>query len=178
MMQPYQPFTGVLLMPDRKVFGTTSPVMFPNGQPVAQIRWHNWSMRARFEILDPSGAVELANGGRSGGFGRTYRVTAPRGETLLEFKVGWWGKGTVILPGGQLLTTKGSWTSRKVSVYDQVERPVARIVTTSRAFAVRQDSYAFEVGAPVLSIAQAVGLAQCLRAAAESARQSAAAAGG
>lgn len=176
-MQPYQPFTGVLLMPDRKVFGTTSPVTFPDGTPVAQIRWHNWSMRARFEVLDARGAVELASGCRTrGAFGRAYRVDAARGESLLELKLSAWGgrRGTVTLPGGHTLTTRGNWSNRKVSVYDRAGRPVARIVRTSPAFAMRPDSYAFEVGVPVLSIVQAVGLAQCLRAAVESARQVAA----
>jgi hypothetical protein len=178
-MQPYQPFTGVLLMPDRKVFGTSSPVTLPNGALVALIRWHSWTMRARFEILDPTGSVELAHGARNGHFGRSYRVLAPRGETLLDLKLSLWGgrRGTVTLPGGRVLSTKGNWSNRRFSIADQAGRPVARILTTSSAFAMRPDSFAFELQLPVLSIAQAVGLAQCMRAAVEAARQAASSSG-
>lgn len=55
---------------------------------------------------------------------------------------------------------------------------VAQLVTTSSAFSFRPDSLAFELTTPVLSIVQAVGLAQCMRAAAEAQRNSAAAASG
>jgi hypothetical protein len=37
----------------------------------------------------------------------------------------------------------------------------------------RQDSLAFELTAPVLSIVQAIGLAQCMRAAVEASRSAA-----
>jgi hypothetical protein len=171
-MQPYQPFRGVLLMPGRAPFGNTSAVTLPDGSPVASIRWHNWSMRARFEILDPAGSVELAHGGRE--TFRRYALRTPTEQPLLDLTLGLFSMGrraTVTLPGGQVLTTRGNWSSRKFAITDQAGGPVARIATTSGVFAMRSDSFAFELEAPVLSIVQAVGLAQCMRAAVESARR-------
>jgi hypothetical protein len=60
-------------------------------------------------------------------------------------------------------------------VVDQAGVPVAQLVTTSRAFSWRPDSLAFELQAPVLSIVQAIGLAQCMRAAVEAQRSASAA---
>ncbi|GAA5187539.1 hypothetical protein GCM10023322_36130 [Rugosimonospora acidiphila] len=171
-MQPYQPFQGVLLMPGRAPFGTVSPVTLPDGLPVAHIRWHNWSMRARFEILDGAGAVELAHGGRQGM--RRYQVLGPREEPLLHLKLGLFSaarRTTVTLPDGRVLSANGNWSGRRFAITDQSGLPVARIATTSGVFALRADSFAFELVAPVLSIVQAVGLAQCMRAAVESARR-------
>jgi hypothetical protein len=58
-------------------------------------------------------------------------------------------------------------------VLDSSGSSVARLVTTSGAFSMRQDSLAFELTAPVLSIVQAIGLAQCMRAAVEASRSGA-----
>lgn len=173
-MEPYTPFTGVILLPDRAPFGSVSPVSLGDGTPVASIRWHNWSMRARFEILDASGARMLATGGTANLWGRRYELQGPGADTLLELKVSLWGlagRSTVTLPNGRILTAKGNWTSRKFAVSDQAGLPVARIVTTSNVISWRPDSLAFELTAPVLSVVQAIGLAQCVRAAAESQRR-------
>ena len=78
-MQPYAPFSGVLMLPDRAVFGKVSEVTLGTGEPVASIRWHPWTARARFDILDPSG-VEVAQGGRDGVFGRRYSVQGRDGQ--------------------------------------------------------------------------------------------------
>lgn len=175
-MHLYEPFSGVLLLPGRTPFGSTSSVTLPDGQPVAQIRWHQWSMAARFDILDAFGAAELAAGGRKGFWGRGYQVTGPGGAALLDLKLSGWGptgRSTITLPGGQTLATKGNWTGRKFEVLDGSGSPVARIATTSGAFSMRRDSLAFEMTAPVLSIVQAIGLAQCMRAAVEASRAAA-----
>ena len=172
-MSPYEPFVGVLLLPGRAPFGSTSLVSLPDGQPVAQIHWHKWSMSARFEILDATGVVELAAGGKSSAWGRSYAVTGPGGAALLDLKLSGWGPGgrsTVTLPGGQTLATKGKWTGRKFEVLDDSGGTVARLVTTSGVFSMRQDSLAFEMTTPVLSVVQAIGLAQCMRAAVEASR--------
>jgi hypothetical protein len=177
-MQPFAPFTGVIVLPDRAMFGTTSPVSLGDGQPVAGIRWHNWTMRARFEIADPAGTTMLATGGRVGVWGRRYQVLGPRSDLLLELKLslmGPTGRSTVTLANGQVLTTAGNWTNRKFSVVDQAGTSVAQLVNTSRVFSMRPDSLLFELRAPVLSIVQAIGLAQCMRAAVEAQRSSAAA---
>src|SRR5690349_9170129 len=180
-MEPFAPFTGVLVLPDRAVFGRTSPVTLGTGEPVATIRWHSWTARARFEILDPAGTTMLASGSRVGFWGRSYQVLGPRQEPVLDLKVSGWGlsgRSTVTLPGGRTLSAKGNWSARKFTVVDEAGAAVARLVTTSSSFSFRPDSLAFELSAPVLSIVQAVGLAQCMRAAAEAERSSAAAASG
>jgi hypothetical protein len=176
VMHPYQPFAGVLLLPGRTPFGSTSPVTLPDGRPVAQIRWHQWSAAARFDILDASGGAELAAGGRKGLWGRVFEVTGPGGALLLDLKLSAWGlagRGTVTLPGGQRLTTKGNWTGRTFQLLDGSGSVVARLATTSGVLALRQDSLAFEMAAPVLSIVQAIGLAQCMRAAVAASRAAA-----
>jgi hypothetical protein len=175
-MHPYAPFSGVLLLPDRAPFEKITPVTLGDGQAVASIQWHTWTSRSRFEILDPAGQSELARGGREGIFGRRYLVHGPRNEFLLELKLGFWGvagQSAVTLPDGRVLATKGSWLGRDFSVADGAGQPVARIVNTSRVFSFRQESLALELQAPVLSIVQAIGLAQCMRAALEAQRASA-----
>jgi hypothetical protein len=176
-MQPFAPFTGVILLPDRAPFGSTSPVSLADGQSIACIHWHSWTMRARFDILDPSGTTTLATGARAGFWGRRYQLLGSRSEFLLELKLGLWGpagRSTVTLPDGQTLTTMGNWTSRRFSVVDHAGVPVAQLVNTSQFFSWRPDSLAFELRASVLSIVQAVGLAQCMRAAVEAQRSAAA----
>jgi hypothetical protein len=169
-MDPSEPFTGVLLLPDRVPFGSTSGVTLADGLPVAAIRWQRFSGGARFDILDPSGGTVLAAGSRAGFFGSRYQVLGPRRETLLELKVSGWGlNGTsrVTLPGGRVLTAKGNWSARQFAVRDQKRVLVADLVNTSRVFSMRPDSLAFELHVPVLSVVQAIGLAQCVRAAIE-----------
>jgi len=176
-MQPYAPFVGVLLLPDRAPFDTTSPVTLSDGQPVASIRWHRWTAKARFDILDAVGGVELARGARQGFFGRRFVVSDPRDQPILTLEVGFWGvarRCTVTLGNGQQLFTQGNWTSRRFSVLDGAGQPVARILNTSKVFSWRPDSFAFELASPVLSIVQAIGLAQCLRAAVEAQRSASA----
>jgi hypothetical protein len=178
MIHPYAPFTGVLLLPDRGAFEKVSAVTLSSGEPVASIQWHSWSMSLRFDILDPTGTAALAHGYSKGFFGRRFHVDEPRGEPLLKLELGFWGLASrcrVSIPTGQLLTTKGNWTGRTFSISDDAGRPVARILNTSPVFSWRPDSLAFEIQAPILSAVQAIGLAQCLRAAAKSQRSAAAA---
>jgi hypothetical protein len=144
---------------------------------VATIRWHNWTTRARFEILNPAGSSVLASGSRVGFWGRSYQVLGPRDEPLLDLKVSGWGlsgRSTVTLPDGRTLSAKGNWSARKFTLVDELGALVARLVTTGSAFSFRPDSLAFELSTPVLSAVQAVGLAQCMRAAVEAQRNSAA----
>lgn len=180
-MELFAPFTGVLVLPDRAVFGTVSPVLLGTGEPVAAIRWHKWTARARFEILDAAESGVLASGSRVGFWGRSYQVVGPRQEVVLDLKVSGWGlsgRSAVTLPGGHPLSAKGNWSARKFTVADERGGLVAQLVTTSSAFSFRSDNLAFELTRPVLSIVQAVGLAQCMRAAAEAQRSSAVAASG
>jgi hypothetical protein len=176
-MDPFAPFTGVLVLPDRAMFGRTSPVLLGDGEPVATIRWQNWTGRARFDILDAVGSSVLASGSRVGFWGRSYQLLGPGQEPVLDLKVSGWGlsgRSVVTLPDGRALSAKGNWSARKFALVDERDAVVARLVTTSPAFSFRPDSLAFELNTPVLSIVQAVGLAQCMRAAAEAQRNSAA----
>ena len=164
------PFTGTLLLPDRAVFGSESAVTLEDGRPVAVIRWHNWSMSARFEIFDPVSNVLLASGAKAGFWGNRYRLTGPAGQQILELKFGFsgpTGRGVVTLADGRVLHTKGKWTARRFTVTDSDGRQVAHLVNTSRVFAMRSDSLAFELTAPALTSLEAIGLAQCVRAAVE-----------
>jgi hypothetical protein len=175
-MDPHAPFTGVLLLPGRALFDTSSEVTLEDGRPVAAIRWYRFSGGSRFDVLDPSGGTVLASGSRKGFWGKQYQLLSPREEMLLEFKVSGWGlngRNTVTLPGGRQLTAKGNWTARQFAVRDEHDRPVAGLVNTSRFYALRQDSLAFELTRPELSAVQAIGLAQCVRAAAEAAQSAA-----
>ena len=176
-MQLFAPHAGVILLPDRAPFGTTSSVSLGDGQPVALIRWQNWSMRARFEILDATGTATVAAGGRANLWGRRYQVLDLNSRVLLELKLSVWGpagRSTVTLPDRRQLLAKGNWTSRKFLLQDRSGETVAQLVTTSGLLSWRPDSLAFELRVPVLSIVQAVGLAQCMRAAVEAQRRSAA----
>jgi hypothetical protein len=174
-MQPHTPFTGILLLPDRAPFGTTSEVTLDDGRPVAAIHWHRWSFGARFDVLDEIGGNVLAAGARVGFWGRRYRLLGPGDEMLLELRLSGWGvtgRNTVTLAGGRTLTAKGNWSARQFAVSDERGTPVAQLVTTGKFFSMRPDSLAFELQAPVLSIVQAIGLAQCMRAAVEAQRSS------
>jgi hypothetical protein len=172
-MDVFSPFAGVLLLPDKAPFGSTSPVFFADGRPAASIRWHNWSLKARFEILEPVGGMLVASGGRAGLGGRDYRVLDARGADLLQLKLSFWGLGgrsTVTLAGGGALTAKGNWSARRFVLSDESGQPVAWLVNNSRLLSVRADSLALEMPTPVMSITQAIGLAQCMRAAVETQR--------
>jgi uncharacterized protein YxjI len=180
-MSPYEPFTGVLLLPDRAPFGSESPVTLGDGQPVAMIKWQRFSWGAKFDILDPAGGGVLASGKRAG-LGRRYEVTGPGGDVLLELKLSGWGgvngKSTVTITGGRVLHAKGNWSARKFEVTDERGQSVAALLTTSKVFSMRRDNLAFELRQAVLSPIQAIGLAQCMREAVEAQRGASAAAAG
>jgi hypothetical protein len=80
------------------------------------------------------------------------------------------GRSEVSLPTGHRLTVAGKWSGRNFQLVDQAGTQVAQLVNTSRFLSLRPDSLAFELRLPALSIVQAVGLAQNLRAAVESQR--------
>ena len=169
-MSPHSPFTGTLLLPDRAVFGSESSVTLEDGRPVAIIRWHTWSLGARFEIFDPLSNELLATGGRTGFWGTRYQLTGAAGQQILELKFGFsgpTGRGTVTLADGRTLYTKGKWTARRFTVTDSAGTEVAHLVNTGRVFAMRSDSLAFELTAPALTALEAIGMAQCVRAAVE-----------
>jgi hypothetical protein len=180
-MDLFAPYAGTLLLPDKAPFGSTSPVTFADGTPAAAIRWHRWSARARFEILDAGGPTVLATGRRAGFGGRNYYLADANEAELLHLKLGFWGangRSTLTLPAGRTLHAKGNWSSRRFVVSDDAGQPVAHLVNQSRRLSWRPDSLAFELLTPVLSVVQAIGLAQSMRAAVESNRASTAAAAG
>ncbi len=172
-MELFTPFAGVLTLPDRPAFGTNSPVSFA-GELVATIRWHRWTTRAQFEILNADGTYVLAAGSQVGFWGRSYRVVGSREQVLLDLRISGWGlagRSTVTLPTGQTLTAKGNWSARQFNLTDKSGAVVAQLLTTSSVFSLRRDNLAFELTTPVLSVVQAVGLAQCMRAAVEAQRK-------
>ena len=56
-MNPFAPFTGVLVLPDRTVFGRMSSVTLDTGDPPATIRWRNWTTRSRCDGLGQGDAA-------------------------------------------------------------------------------------------------------------------------
>ncbi|MFI5491328.1 hypothetical protein [Actinoplanes sp. NPDC051859] len=168
----FTPSVGILLLPDASFFGTTSRVTSGDGVPVATIRRGTWNARGRFEILAAAGEEVLATGGQAGFWGNKYELMGPQSQFLLSLKFSGWtgptGRGVVSLPDGRVLTTQGTWTARDFTLADEAGTPVAELRNHGGLTAVKQ-SLIFELRAPVLSIVQAIGLAQCLRAAVESA---------
>jgi hypothetical protein len=174
-MQPYVPFVGVLILPDKIVPVGTSPVALPDGMVIASIRWHAFTTRARFEVLDPAERSELARGQAEGLARRRYALYGPSGDPLLGLKLSWLGtsgRSRVTLPDGAELKAKGSLVFRRFTVDAPDGSLVARIIPTKGWWSVRPDSYALELTRPVLSPVQAIGLVQFLRAAERSQRQS------
>jgi len=169
-------FTGVLLLPAKSIFGTTAEVTLGDGSPVAVIHRKAWSARPKFEIFDAADTTLLATGKSAGFWGNRYELLGPRwSEPLLEVKFSNWSgpkRATVTLPNGLELTTSGNWSARNFTVTDSTGGQVAGLVTTSSMWSWRPDSLAFEINAPVLTLVQAIGMAQCIRTAVEAASAS------
>jgi uncharacterized protein YxjI len=166
------PFQGSLLLPD-KILPGESPVTLDSGEVVAKIKRPMLPIRHSFDILDAEGNT-VGYGGATGIFRRRWPVRTTDGVTLLELTVAWTGtsgRSTITLHTGDQLSMKGSWwTSREYSLWHR-EREVASISPTTSALSMRADSYAFNLHVPVLSIVQAVGLAQSIRAEVQQSRQ-------
>jgi hypothetical protein len=166
-------FTGTLYLPDKVVPSGTSPVLLSDGRTIAQVQWHMWTVRSRFEILDPLGRV-LAEGRSHGFAGRQFAVRTPAGRVLVNIKLGVWrpiSGATVTLSNGTPISVKqiSVWSDRNFQILRGGE-PVGRISPTTGKFTARPDSYAFELSAPVMSALEAIGLAQALRAVVRAAR--------
>lgn len=167
-MDPYAPFTGVLVLPDKVLPTGTSEVTVADGSVIALIRWHAFTTRSRFEILDATGQTELAHGRAEGFLRRNYVLYGPSERPLLRVTVGWFGpsgRSRVTLPDGSGLTAKGSWMFRRFAVTLPDGSLLARATATTGWWSIRPDSYAVELLRPVLSPVQAIGLAQSMRAA-------------
>jgi hypothetical protein len=175
MSTPDPPFVGVLLMPERaRRSQRTSPVMLGDGRPVAAIRWYKMGL-PRFDIVDSTQKWLLGSGGAKHMLSRRFAVRGPDDATILDLTQSLWGtagRHTVALPDGKHLIAQGRWTYRRFEITDPTGGPVARITTTGKVFSSHPDSYRYEIMAPALSLIQAIGLAQCLREAAEFSRSS------
>ena len=176
-MQLEAPFTGTLLMPDKKFRVQGSPVLLPDGQPVAAIVWHTWS--ERFEVLDAAGAL-VAQCRPHGFFRRRFPVTTPDGRAVVEVRPGGWrpfNGAEVTLARGRSLTIRqvSAWSDRTFEFGDLVGL-IGRISPTTGAFHLRADSYAVELVRPELSALEAISLAQTLRVVARRQRAAGAAA--
>jgi hypothetical protein len=173
-MNLHAAFTGTILLPDKAFPTGVSPVHTPDGQVVAQIRWHALSMRGKFEILDPAGQ-EIASGGSESMTGRKMGVRDPRGASLAALKLSlMWpsGSATLSLPDGAELGVKKTPFSERKFAFTDSSGEVARITPTTGVFSFHPDAYAFEAFRPVLTPIVAIGVAQCLREAIKSTRNS------
>lgn len=158
------PFTGTLYMPDKEFLNPVSDVLLPDGRPIAGVQWHSWSRK--FEILQPAGGVIAECQGR-GFFTTVYTVTMTDGRTVLRLKPGAWrtfNSAQITLGNGRQLGMRqqSMWSERKFEFYAP-EGVVGQILPTTGAFSFRPDSYAFELGVPVMSALEAIGLAQAIR---------------
>lgn len=174
------PFTGTLHLPDKMVPSGTSPVMLGDGRTVALIQWHFWSLRSRFEVLDPAGGT-LAEGSAQGFMGRRFAVRRAGGHPLIDIRLGLWRplKGaSVTLASGRPVSIRPTsiWSDRNFEIFSN-GAPAGRIRPTTTVFSFHPDSYEFELTVPVLSILEAVGLAQALRAIVRSMRAQASSSG-
>jgi hypothetical protein len=168
------PFTGTLHLPDKMVPSGTSPVMLADGRTVALVQWHFWTVRSRFEVLDPAGGM-LAEGFAQGAMHRRFAVRRPDGRALIDIRLGLWRpiKGMdITLASGRLVSVRPTsiWSDRNFEILTN-GAPAGRIRPTTAAFSFHPDSYEFELTVPVLSVLEAVGLAQALRAIVRSMRQ-------
>ncbi|WP_144123734.1 hypothetical protein [Catellatospora sichuanensis] len=170
------PFTGTLYLPDKAMPTGTSPVMLADGQTVAHVQYHFWTVRQRFGILDPAGNL-VAEGISRGMMARTYEVTAPSGARVIELRLGFWRPidgAVVTLAGGRTVEVLKTsiWSDRRFE-FAAAGRPFARITPTTGALSFHPDSYAFELTAPVMSALEAISLAQALRTAVRAMRAAA-----
>ncbi len=168
------PFTGTLYLPDKILQTGTSPVMLASGQVVAKVQYHFWTMRQRFEILDPRDAV-MAEGRTHGMMARTYGVTSPSGGRVVELRLGLWrpvhGAVATLANGHPVEVLKTSmWSDRRFE-FAAGGRAFARITPTTGVFSFNPDSYEFTLDRPVMTALEAICLAQCLRSAVQALRQ-------
>ncbi|GIH02210.1 hypothetical protein Rhe02_02770 [Rhizocola hellebori] len=173
-MNLHAPFTGTILLPDKAFPTGVSPVHTPDGRVVAQIRWHALSMRGKFEVLDPFGR-EVASGGSESMTGRKMALRDPRGTSLAALKLSlMWpsGTATLSLPGGTEIGVKKATFSERKFAFTGAAGEVARITPTTGVFSFHPDAYAFEALRPELTVVVAIGIAQCLREATKSTRNS------
>jgi hypothetical protein len=161
------PFTGTLHLPDKMVPSGTSPVMLADGRTVALIQWHYWTTHSRFEVLDPAGTV-LAEGAAQGMTRRRFAVRRAGGHPLIDITLGLWRPiklANITLASGRQVSVRPTsvWSDRKFEILTD-GMPAGRIRPTTVLFSFHPDSYEFELTVPVLSILEAVSLAQALRA--------------
>ncbi|MEV4415241.1 hypothetical protein [Catellatospora sp. NPDC049609] len=169
-----EPFAGTLHLPDKLLQTGTSPVMLADGQTVAKVRYHFWTMRQRFEILDPRDAV-VAEGVARGMMARTYQVTRPGGGRVVELRLSMWrplgGAVATLANGHTVEVLKTSiWSDRRFELA-AAGRPFARITPTTGVFTFQPDSYEFVLDRPVMTALEAICLAQCLRSAVRALRE-------
>ena len=175
-MSLFAPFAGTLYLPDKEFLAASTPVLLPDGRVIAGIVWHTWTQR--FEVTDPSGAI-IAECRPQGVFRRRYTVRTLDGRQVLDLRPGAWrpfNGAELTLASGRPLSIRqvSMWSNRKFE-FSSAEGVVGRILPTTGTFSFRPDSYAFELFQPVMSVLEAVSLAQALRLVARAQRQSASA---
>ncbi|MEV4543288.1 hypothetical protein [Micromonospora echinaurantiaca] len=176
-MELFAPFTGTLFLPDKEFLRDGTPVLLPDGRPVAGIRWHTWTQR--FEITDPAGSV-VAECRTEGIVRRRFRVATPDRRPVLDLLPGVWrpfNSAEVTVGGARPLTIRqlSIWSDRQFEFLAPDGLPVGRILPTTGTFTMRPDSYAFEITRPYLSALEAIAVAQTLRLVARTQRAAASA---
>jgi hypothetical protein len=157
-------FIGRLLLPLLSPLRRTATVTLEHGAPVAVLRRKFVSQRHEFEVLDAGATTLLATGAATSFANDHHRLVGPRAELILEYLIDYAGRrrGTVTLPDGRVFTTAGDRTGRHFVITDRSGGPVGRLITTSSAWSMRSAYLMLEVGVPVLTLLEALGLAQCL----------------
>ena len=169
------PLTGMLYLPDKEFLQRSTPVLLPDGRPVAGIQWHTWTQR--FEITDTAGSIVAAC--HPGGlFRRRFTVTGSDGHPVLDLLPGTWRRlngAEVTVGGSRPLTIRqvSMWSDRRFEFFGPDGAEVGRILPTTGLFSLRRDSYAVELVRPYLSGLEAIALAQALRVAARAQRAAA-----
>jgi hypothetical protein len=157
-------FTGRLLLPLLSPLRRTAAVTLGDGTPVAVLRRKFVSKRHQFDVLDAGATTLLATGAATSFAYDHHRLVGPRSEVILEYLIDYAGRrrGTVTLPDGRVFTTDGDRSAQHFAITDRSGRPVASLVTTSSALPMRSADLVLDVGAPVLTLLEAIGMAQCL----------------
>ncbi len=174
-MELEAPFTGTLYMPDKEFLNPVSTVLLSDGQAIAAVRRQTWSRRC--DILDMRQRV-VAECRVRGVFAPVYTVSRTDGKRLVTLEPRFFRglSGDIItLAGGKVIGIRrvSAWSQRRYE-FSGPEGLIGRILPTTGAFSFRPDSYAFEIGLPVMSALQAIGLAQLIRLVVRAQRQAAA----
>lgn len=173
-----QPFLGVLWFPGKLVPHGISPVFADDRTTVAQLRWH-LSIRGAFEILDAGGTTVVARGRAAGFRLRRYSVNrVPDGAPVVTMQTPLFSpmpnNVRAQFATGRTYRVQGLDDRQQSGLYDgSTEVGLMGPGSTDwLAQLIQTDAVRFELRAPVLTMLEAIGIAQCIRAASRRQRRS------